>query len=213
MKITLFGATGALGCECLKLSLAAGHDLTVLVRNADKLSNGVKQEVKVIEGDALNREDVAKALPEGTQAVMFAIGVDKNSPEDLCTDITRHIFDCMRQQPSIERFVWCGGGSTFFDGDQITFGAKIVRWIAATFMSKRHFDKENQYLLLKETDDIRWFGVRPLQMKAGEHKAQYRLGYDTFSGASQISFADCADAMMTMLDGDQWLHKAPIVQY
>lgn len=213
MKITLFGATGALGSECLKQSVAAGHELTVLVRNAAKLSEDLKQGVTVVEGDALNRDDIAKVLPEGTQAILFAIGVDKHSPDNLCTDITRHIFDCMRGRPGIDRFVWCGGGSTFFDGDQITFGAKIVRWIAATFMSKRHFDKENQYLLLKETNDIRWFGVRPLQMKAGEHKGQYRLGYDTFSGASQISFADCADAMMSMLNDDQWLYKAPIVQY
>ena len=51
-------------------------------------------------------------------------------------------------------------------------------------------------------------GLRTL-LQLGE----YRLGYHAFSGLSKISFADCAHAMIRMLDDDTWLHKAPIVQY
>ena len=212
MKITIFGSTGALGSECLQQSLAAGHEITVLVRSATKLPAELKDKITIIEGDALNAGDVAKALPAATEAILFAIGVDKNSPEDLCTDITRHIFNCMRGS-SINRFVWCGGGSTFVEQDQITFGAKFVRWVAATFMSKRHFDKEHQYQLLQQTSDINWIGVRPLQMKTGPRKEVYRLGFDTFSGLSAISFADCAHSMIAMLTDETWVGKAPIVQY
>merc|ERR1712136_364613 len=40
------------------------------------------------------------------------------------------------------------------------------------------------------------------------------LGYNAFSGMSWVSFADCAHAMMTMLnlDDDTWVHEVPIVQ-
>ena len=35
-----------------------------------------------------------------------------------------------------------------------------------------------------------------------------------FTGMSKISFADCADAMLSMLSGkEEWRHKAPIVRY
>jgi putative NADH-flavin reductase len=37
MKLTIFAATGGVGREILKQSLAAGHDITVVVRNPDKL--------------------------------------------------------------------------------------------------------------------------------------------------------------------------------
>jgi putative NADH-flavin reductase len=50
-------------------------------------------------------------------------------------------------------------------------------------------------------------------MRKGPKRGQYRLGFDRFNGLSVISFADCADAMVKMLEDDTWLSKAPIIQY
>ena len=43
MNITIFGATGKVGAECLKQSLADGHHVTVLVRDARKLNSEFKK--------------------------------------------------------------------------------------------------------------------------------------------------------------------------
>lgn len=213
MKVTLFGATGSLGSECLKQCLEAGHEVTVLVRAPGKLPANVIEQCQVLKGDGLVLEDVARAMPAGTDAVMFAVGVDeKTSPPDLCTDVTRHILATMRER-HIPRLVWCGGGSNFRHEDRITFGARFVRWFAGTFLKHRHSDKEHQLRLLDENADLDWIGVRPLQMKEGPKKGQYRVGFDAFSGLSSISFADCAHAMVGMLEDDTWLGKAPIIQY
>ncbi|MEH6582240.1 MAG: NAD(P)H-binding protein [Halioglobus sp.] len=221
MNITIFGSTGAVGRECLTQSLAAGHSVKVLVRNADKLPSALRADIVVLEGDALNASDVASAV-EGADAVLFAIGVDKHSPENLCTDVTRLILERLRetgrdkpQGSSCDacRFIWCGGGSTFVEEDKITFGAKFVRFFASTFMGLRHRDKEMQWQLLKQYQDIPCIGVRPLQIKTGEKTGKYQVGFIPFSGTSSISFADVAHAMLGMLNNDQWLHKAPIVRY
>ncbi len=212
MKITLFGASGALGSECLRQALAAGHELTVLLRNPSKLPEALRQQLHIVEGNALDAAKVAQALPAGTDAVLFAIGVDKHSPENLCTDATRNIFAAMRSK-QLTRFIWCGGGSTLVEEDRAGFGEKFVQRFSAIFLRLRHFDKEAQYQFLHANRDIPWLGVRPLQMKSGPHTGRYRLGFDRFSGLSKISFADCADAMLSMLDSDEWLGKAPIVQY
>ncbi|MFT4519178.1 MAG: putative NADH-flavin reductase [Halioglobus sp.] len=213
MKVTLFGSTGDLGGECLTQCLEAGHELTVLVRSPDKLPAQLRDKVQIVQGDGLIAEDVERALPEGTEAILFAVGVDeKTSPLDLCTDITRHILNAMREK-QIPRLVWCGGGSTFRPEDVITFGAKFVRWFSETFLKHRHSDKEHQLALLDASTDICWLGVRPLQMKARAKKGEYRLGFNAFSGLSSISFADCAHAMVAMLEDDTWIGKAPIVQY
>ena len=212
MKITIFGATGALGSECLTQAVDAGHEVTVLVRSASKLPDDARKRIEVIEGDGLDQSDVEQALGEGTEAILFAIGVDKHSPADLCTDVTRHILRAMVNS-NIPRLVWCGGGSTLVEEDQVTFGAKIVEKIAQVFMSLRHNDKEHQYRLLQQHPEVDWIGVRPLQMRQGPKRGQYRLGFDRFNGLSQISFADCADAMVNMLEDDTWLSKAPIIQY
>jgi putative NADH-flavin reductase len=212
MKITIFGATGALGNECLKQSLEAGHEVTVLVRSPSKLSGELRERVTVIEGDALDASDVAKALGSDTDAILFTVGVVKNSPENLCTDVTQHILEVMNRT-DIKRLVWCGGGSVFRDEDQISFGSKFVKLFSKLFMPKKHYDKENQLALLDEHGDVDWIGIRPLQMKGGPRKEDYKLGYDSFSGMSSISFADCAHAMVRMLEDDTWKGKAPIIQY
>lgn len=212
MKITIFGATGALGSECLTQTLDAGHEVTVLVRSASKLPADSRQRIRVVEGDGLNAGDVEQALAGGAEAILFAIGVDTHSPQDLCTDVTRHILSAMVGS-NIQRLVWCGGGSTIVEEDRVTFGARFVEKIAQTFMSLRHYDKEHQYQLLKQHPEVDWVGVRPLQMRKGPKRTEYRLGFDAFNGLSKISFADCAHAMVDMLEDDAWVHKAPIIQY
>ncbi len=71
----------------------------------------------------------------------------------------------------------------------------------------------HEVTVLEGRKDIAWLGIRPLQMRSGPERGAYRLGFDAFSGFSKITFADCAHAMIGMLDDDTWLHKAPIVQY
>lgn len=211
MKIAILGSTGAVGGECLKQSVAAGHDVSVLVRSPNKLDPSLADKIHVIKGDALNRDDIA-SLVSDVDAVLFAVGVDKNSPEDLCTDITRHILDILRESGA-GRLIWCGGGSTLVPEDHMSFGAKFVNFFAKTFLGLRHRDKDHQYALLQEFNDVKWLGVRPLQIKVGPHTGQYETGFIPFSGMSSISFSDVADQMLKMVDDDIWLNKAPIVRY
>ena len=212
MRLTIFGATGALGQECVEQSLDAGHTVRVLARTPSKLPPTLRERVEVFEGDALDGEAVARSLANGCDGILFAVGIDKNSPEDLCTTATQHIFDSMRKN-GIQRFVWCGGGSTPVAEDQVTLGSRFVEFFASTFMGLRHRDKIHQLELLAETQDLDWLGVRPLQMGKGPRKENYRLGFDRYSGLSKISFGDCAHAMIGMLTDDRWLRKAPIIQY
>lgn len=211
MRIAVFGATGQLGRQCVRQALDAGHSVVVLARTPAKLNDDFRRRVDIVEGDTLHEGDVRQTL-QGVDAVLFAIGVDRRSPEDLCTNATRLILDAMPEL-DIDRFVWCGGGSTLVPGDPMNFGARFVRWFAARFLGLRHRDKDHQLAYLLTRTDIDWFGVRPLQMRKGELTGEYRLGMDRFDGRSKISFSDCAHAMIGMLDDDRWRHQAPIIQY
>lgn len=212
MKVSIFGATGMLGGECVREALEAGHDVTVLARTPSKLEVSLRDRVRIIEGDGLDAASVKRTLEIGSDAVLFAIGVDKKSPENLCTDITRHILDVMPEL-GVKRFVWCGGGASLVEDDVVTFGARFVVFYSKTFLGLRHRDKVHQLQLLGEHHDIEWVGIRPLQMHRGEKRGNYRLGFNSFGGMSRINAADCAHAMVGALSDDTWLHKAPIIQY
>jgi putative NADH-flavin reductase len=212
MKVAIFGATGSLGSECLAQAIEAGHQVTVLVRTPSKLPSRLRDRLTIVAGDALDPSDVVKALGGGVEAVLFAIGVDRRSPENLCRDATQHILAAMPRL-GVRRFVWCGGGSTIVDEDAVTLGARVVEWVAATFMPLRHRDKVRQLELLTQVRDVDWVGIRPLQMRSGPKRGVYRLGFHPYSGLSKIRFADCAHAMLGMLTDDTWRHKAPVVQY
>lgn len=211
MHVAVFGATGQLGRQCVRQALAADHSVTVLARTPAKLNDDLRRRVDIVEGDALDEADVRQTL-EGADAVLFALGVDKGSPEDLCTDATRLILDAMPEL-GVGRFIWCGGASTFVPGDTANPGARFVRWFGARFLGRRHRDKDHQLAYLLTRTDIDWFGVRPIQMRKSERTGDYRLGIDPFNGMSKISFADCADAMLGMLADDTWRHRAPIIQH
>ena len=140
MRLALFGATGKLGEQLARQALGAGHEVCALVRNPARLAADLRDQLTVIEGDALQEADVARVL-EGVDHVLFALGCDGRSPPNLCTDSTRLIIARLR---STQRFVWCGGGSNLIEGeDAISFGPRFVRWWAATFMTRKHMDKEN----------------------------------------------------------------------
>lgn len=212
MKLTIFGATGLVGGQCLTQCLEAGHDVTLLLRTPGKLSDELRSRVHLVQGDALDAAVVARALPDGTEGVLFAIGVDKHSPENLCTDVTRHILAAM-PRVGVRRLVWVGGGSTLVARDVVTFGARFVEFFASTFMGLRHRDKRQQLELLAANKQVEWIGLRPLQIRKGPKREVYRVGYDRFSGMSSINAADVAHAMLAMLDDDTWLHEMPIIQY
>jgi putative NADH-flavin reductase len=212
MRVTIFGATGLLGRDCLSQCLEAGHEVTVLARTPSKLPAELRDRITVIEGDGLDPGAVERALAEGTEAILFAVGIDRRSPEDLCTDVTRNILTSMRKL-RIERLVWCGGGNTVGDEDVVSFGSKFVVWFTRTFMALRHRDKLHQIALLNESRDVEWVGIRPLQMRKGPKRGKYRVGFDRYSGLSKITAGDCAHEMIQMLTDETWLHRAPVIQY
>lgn len=215
MEITIFGATGQVGQQCLTQAILEGHRVTVLVRSAQKLRAllpvSILQNVAIVEGDALNEHDVQQSITPLTQAIFFTIGVDKNSPNNLCTNITKNILKAIGEAKI--RFIFCGGGSTFLKEDKLTLGAHFVRLFASTFFKKKHLDKEHQMQLLLSTQELIWLGIRPLKIVNGPKTANYKLGFNSFGPASKINHSDCAHAMLCMLTENEWLNQAPIIQY
>ena len=212
MKITIFGATGSLGTEILQQASEQGHEVTVLVRNAKSLPVQYRDKIAVYQGNALNPADVKQALPEGTEAVLFAMGILKDPQHGVCTRATQIIIDAMREA-NIKRFVYCSGANAATELDQVTFGSRLLAFIGRKLMPEVALDKITQYDYLLQQKDIDWIGVRPAIMKKGPKTGEYRFGFDKYGLRSVIRFSDCAELMLKLLNDQQWVHRAAVVQY
>lgn len=72
LQILVVGSTGRTGRHVLEQGLQRGHRITAFARRPKELT-GVRELEAIIHGDALNLEDVRKAV-RGQDAVISAVG-------------------------------------------------------------------------------------------------------------------------------------------
>src|SRR5215469_14060165 len=94
MKLTIFAATGGIGHQVLEQAVAAGHDVTAVVRNPGKLSS---ERVRVIQAD-LATADAEALVPavSGADAVLSGLGPRSKAEFGIVTRGTRAIIGAMQ---------------------------------------------------------------------------------------------------------------------
>jgi len=212
MKLSLFGASGNLGLACAEKALTLGHELTVLVRDASRFPLEPSAKLKILEGSVLNKADVSRAISENTDAVLFTLGLKAKSPKDLCTEASKVIVSAM-QEKKLRRFVFASGASTLLPGEHYGLGLAFIKGFASCFMKEKHLDKERQLQFLMQTKDIDWTGLRPAKISAKAKGKPYKLGRISMGPLASIAFADCAKAMLDLVQDKEWIQKMPFIRY
>ncbi|KAM3874828.1 flavin reductase (NADPH) [Diretmus argenteus] len=136
-NVAIFGATGMTGQATLPLAVAAGYNVTVLVRDPARLPADHKAS-RVVVGDVLNKEDVKKTM-EGQDAVIIILGTRNDlSPTTVMSQGTQNILDAMKAR-GIRKVVGCMSAFLLWDKSKIP-----PRLLAVTA------DHERMYMVLKE---------------------------------------------------------------
>ena len=94
MKVCIFGASGATGILLTERCLAAGHEITVLLRRPDSFP--LRDRVRVVEGNAFDPTAIRRAL-EGADAVLSALGARSLRREDVLERAVPLIVEAMQQ--------------------------------------------------------------------------------------------------------------------
>lgn len=140
MNILLLGATGTTGREILRQALLEGHNLTVLVRNPEKITSD-KTNLRIIVGDATNIDKMRWAMV-GNEVVISALGAISAS---LLTEATRAILKAAKHT-NLKRIIMLS--SFAVNRNQLTMSARLLTGIV---MKKILDDKDSAENLLRDS--------------------------------------------------------------
>jgi putative NADH-flavin reductase len=206
VKLAIFGATGRTGRPLVEQALAAGHDITVLVRDPAKITLSHPR-LKIVQGDATNAAKVEEAVA-GADAVISTLGQTTGSPKDVQTVATKHIVAAM-QQHGVRRLVSLTGGGVAHAKDEPKLVDKAFKFLLKRLQPDVLADAENHARVIRNSD-LDWVVVRGPRLTEKPGTGKYRVGYAGQVGI-QIPRADLAAFMLSQLTDNTYLRDLPMV--
>jgi putative NADH-flavin reductase len=209
VKIGIIGATRGIGQALLTLTLAEGHEVTVLARNPKKLNRGDTR-LKIIQGDIRDPEAVA-ALVAGQDAVCSCIGIMPTWKEaDVFSRGVANILAAMGKD-SKQIFVTVTGIGA---GDSKGHGGFLYDRLFNPLLLKAIYADKNREEVLIRKSRVPWMIVRPGFLTNGPRTGKYRAIVNLKGiTAGKISRLDVADFILKELEKPRHFGKTPLLTY
>jgi putative NADH-flavin reductase len=205
MKLTIFGATGATGTSLTEQALAAGHEVTAVVRDAGRLTVPAHTRLRVVTADVMDPASIAPAV-EGSDAVISAIGPRGTGPTTVIQDSVRSIIAAM-QKTGTRRFVQVSGSIVADEGESLYMRYLIKPLARRTFLRDVCADMRAGEEEIRRSG-LDWTILRPPALTAKPPTGTYRKAIDrNLPHGFRVSRADLAGCMLALLDDPATMHR------
>jgi len=202
MKIAVFGASGKTGILVVYQALNQGHQITAFARQPSKVTIQHKN-LRIIEGDIMDYSKVNQAV-EGQEAVISALGVNKNKPGTILSEGTRNILKAMEAN-GVKRFICMSSAGVLGNDAGFWFG-KIVIPIFLRYVFE---DKKRQLTVIRESASD-WIVVRPVGLTDAPKTGTYKINPGNPTSRT-IPRADVADFMIKLCANKQYDRSWPAI--
>ncbi len=200
MKLVVFGATGGTGRRPVEQALAAGHEVTAVVRDEARLlaRNG---RLRVLEADVLEPAEIQPALA-GADVAVSALGARSyRAATTICSAGTGSILQAMRAA-GVRRFVAISAAPVATEEDP---GDPALYRLAVRPLLWMVFKGSYEDMTLMEQQvrrsGVEWTIFRPPRLTDKPLTGRYRMALNrNVPGGYAISRADLADAILRRLD-------------
>jgi putative NADH-flavin reductase len=205
MNLTIFGATGASGTILTGQALAAGHDVTAIVRDPGRLAVPAQLRLRIVTASVMDPASIAPAL-EGTDAVISAIGPRGTGPTTVIQDSVRSIIQAM-EKTGIRRFVEVSGSIAADEGES-SYMRYLVKPVARrTFLRHVCADMRAGEAEIRASD-LDWTILRPPALTDKNATGTYRIAIDrNLPHGFTISRGDLAACVLALLDDPAVVHR------
>jgi len=207
MKLLIIGGTSGTGRQCVTQALEAGHEVTILARDASRVATEHPRQ-RVVQCDATAAAASLAEPMRGQDAVVSAIGRGYSfKSEHLIARSVPGILAAMKSA-EVRRLMFTsalGVGPSFSDAP---LAAKIF---FLTLLRGIYADKLVGDRLIRASD-LEWTIVQPAQLNDGPLTKRYRSGERlAMSGMPQISRADTAHFILDRINDPATIRKTLIV--
>ncbi len=199
MQVTVFGAAGGTGRHVVDQALAAGHDVTVLVRDPQRLGQ-VDPRVTVEVGDARDPEAVARAVT-GTHGVISTIGGQGMGRSTAITDAVTTI---VAGVPAGTRLL---AVSTVGAGDSGSQMPRAVRMTVGVMLRNAIADHNGQERAIMASD-LDWTIARCVGLTDDTASGEVHVLTEGRVGGSRIARADVARWLVEQLEQGTYARRA-----
>jgi putative NADH-flavin reductase len=223
MKLTILGATGGTGTCLVEQAIAAGHEVTAVVRDPARLAlpNGpavlggptpagrlavpAGQRLRIVTADIMDPAAIIPAVT-GADAVLSAVGPHGTGPTTVSQDSCRSIIQAMRKTGA-RRFLVVTGSIVADEGESPYLRYLLKPLVRGTLL--RHVCAD----MRRAEDEIRassldWTIVRPPSLTGQIARGRYRTAIDrNLPHGFRISRADVAACMLTLIGDPMTVHR------
>ena len=204
MKLTIFGATGATGTCLTRQALAAGHDVTAVVRDPLRLAVPAHQRMRIITADVMDPASITPAIA-GADAVITAVGPRGTGPTTIIHDSARSIVQAM-QETGTRRLLEISGSVVADEGESPYLRYLLKPVARRTFLRQVCADMRAGEDEIRESN-LDWTIFRPPSLTGKPAKGTYRTAIDrNLPHGFSVSRADLAACMLTLLDDPATVH-------
>jgi putative NADH-flavin reductase len=217
MNIAIFGASGATGTLLTQHCLAAGYNVTALLRTPEKFP--LRDQVYIVQGSIFDLASVRQTI-EGADAVLSALGAKSLKKEDVLERAVPQIIAAMQQTASqprpVRRIIVLGSAGalpTSLDKQPVWRCWIVQNIVYKTFLKWPIASQISQWNNLSRSD-LDWTMVMPPMLTNTAAHGTYRIDGDALPrNGSRISRADVADFMMQQIDNPQWIRKGVYIAW
>jgi len=203
MNITVFGATGGTGTALVEQALAAGHEVTAVVRDPARMKVAPHPRLRVVTADVMDPASIAPALA-GTDAAVNTVGPHGLGRATIQQDSVRSILQAMHQAGA-RRLLHVSGSSTVDDGESWYMRFPVKPLARATFLGNSCTDMRAAPSLCPASD-MDWTIFRPPALNSKPARG-YRTAIDrNLPHGFSVTRADLAACMVAMLPEPAIVH-------
>jgi putative NADH-flavin reductase len=203
MKLTVFGATGGIGRELVRQGLAAGHEVTAVVRDPARLTV-TGERLEVVRADLTDAEVLRPAVA-GRDAVLSGLGPRGRKDAGVAARLTRVLLAATVAE-QVRRVLVVSAAPV---GPAPANDGVVDRWMRGLVSAAL----KDVYADLSEMEaelaasGMDWTAVRPPRLQDKPVTGVYRVVVGGFPARGRfISRADVAHAMLGMV-GDAGVVK------